>query len=228
MTAVGAPTARRLAAAGALAFMAAGALLIAASWSRWGVPCWPDLDSPACLTVQDHRFDYLLPTEPWTPLGRTAHLAGVAYLMLAVGMALVFAAARSAGWARGLQALLVGSALGIGLVTLASARAGEPIGFEWVILPWLLSPLLVATILVDIVSLSDDRAVLSDRAWCAWAGMLILAHPFLGLVLTMIAVDYNPHDTTPWDGMLGGGAFVGAGLIVLTGLATRRRAPAQR
>jgi hypothetical protein len=41
-------------------------------------------------------------------------------------------------------------------------------------------------------------------------------------------VDDNPHDTTPWDGMLGGGAFIGAGLIVLAGLAALLRVPVQR
>lgn len=231
MTADGTSPTRRLAFSGAAALVAAGALLMAASWTRWKGACGPGLDSVACLTVQDHRFDYVLPSEPAGSIGLTTLFAGAAYVLLAAGLALVFAAARSAVWARVLQGVLVGSALGTGLVTLLSAGAGHSIGYEWVIVPWLMGPLLIATILADIVSQGDDDAVMSDRAWCAWAGALVLAHPIIEFMLTPMMVRYQSHDTTPWDGMVGGAAFVLAGLVVLGGLArtaARRRQSAQR
>lgn len=221
--------ARRSAAVGAGAFIGAGALLILASVVRWGAACGSGLDTPACLAAQDHLLDYLLPSEPWTPVGMTAVPAGLAYLLAAAGLALVFAAARSSGWARVLQAVLVGSVFGIGMVTLLSGAAGHPVGFGWVGLPWMLGPLLMASVLVDLLSQDSGRAVLSDRAWCAWVALLVAATPMVELVLTSMLAGYSSHDTTPWDGVVSGGAFVLAGVVVLVGLvrtAARRRVTA--
>lgn len=223
---------RPLAAAGGVAFLGAGALTVAPAWIRWHDTCGPGLDTEACVIVQDHRFDYLLPSEPWEPIGATPLLIGLAHVLLAVGLTLLFAVDRSPAWARLLQAVLVGSVLGVAIVTLASAALGHPIGCEWVGIPLLLSPLIVATLLVE--QLAQDVAdwVMPGWAWCGWAIVVVLANPLLQFVLTTILLGgYESYDTPPWDGLLSGAGFVVAGLIVLAGPArtvTRQRRPAQR
>jgi len=72
---------------------------------------------------------------------------------------------------------------------------------------------------------------MSERAWCAWAGALLLANPFFEFIVMPILVGHQSYDTTPWDGLLTGSAFALAGLVVLGGLSravARRRVPAQR
>lgn len=219
---------RILAGSGGVASVAAGALVIAASWVRWGDSCAPGFDSSACVNAQDHRSDILATGNPWEPIGNSAVLAGLGYVLLGVGLALVFAALPSPAWARVLQAMLAGSVLGVGAITLLSLPAGESIGFEWAGLPWLMSPILLPTVLVEGFMEGRPDAVMPPWAWGAWAGMLILAHPIVEYVLTAVVVGYDPFDSTPWEGMISGGAFVGAGLIVLSCVVVRRRVPAQR
>lgn len=233
MTAVGTPTARPLAAAaaGGAALVGAGALVMGASWVRWGDSCGPGYDSAACLNAQDHRSDILATGNPWEPIGNSAVLAGIGYILLAVGLALTFAVLASPIWARAIQVMLVGSVLGLGVITLLSQRAGEAIGFEWLGVPWLLSPVLVSTALLGALMGGETGGVMSPWAWAVWGGVLILANPILEYILTTMVVGYEPFDSTPWEGMISGGAFVAAGLLVLGGLAraaVRRRVPAQR
>lgn len=219
---------RMLAGSGGVASVGAGALVIAASWVRWGDSCGPGFDNTACIDAQDHRSEILALGNPWEPIGNSAELAGLGYVLLAVGLALAFAALPSPAWARVLQATLVGSVLGMGVITLLSLQAGESIGFEWVGLPWLMSPILLPTVLLEGFMDSRPDAVMPPWAWGTWAGLLILAHPVVEYILTAIVVGYEPFDSTPWDGMISGGAFVGAGLFVFGWAVARRRVPAHR
>src|SRR5688572_7641692 len=68
----------------------AGALCVAAAAQRWWPACKPgDFDAVACIERQDHLYDYVAPTAPWVPIGDAAQFAGVALVLLALGLALL-------------------------------------------------------------------------------------------------------------------------------------------
>ena len=72
--------ARLIRAVVAVALLAAGVLLHAASWQRWAGAC-PFPGGPetgACNVRQDHLYDFLVVADPWQPVGTAAQQAGVA------------------------------------------------------------------------------------------------------------------------------------------------------
>ncbi|MDD9204850.1 hypothetical protein PU560_00055, partial [Georgenia sp. 10Sc9-8] len=55
--------------------------------------CFVDgMESDRCQLIQDHRYDYELPAEPWVPIHGAAQLEGVSYLALGLALLAVTAA----------------------------------------------------------------------------------------------------------------------------------------
>ena len=73
-----------------LLLAAAGVLQVGASVQRWWPACRSrDYETAACLRVQDHHFDFVLPQEGWVPLGHEAVLAGLSLLLIGTAVTLL-------------------------------------------------------------------------------------------------------------------------------------------
>lgn len=186
-----------------------GLLLVAAARERWGAVClpWGDYETHACLMRQDHRYDFLLPADPWDRVGEDATLAGVALLLLGVaaagipvlllgaGRARMPAWARAGGWAG--TALLSATFLGAGWVTLQAGLTGDApaespeYGIGW-LLAW--PAALVALALVgEALGLPGGR-----WRWLAVV-LLVLSTPLATFLLVEpLAMGYMSYDTAPW------------------------------
>ena len=215
-----------------LLFLVAGGLSIAAARLRWGPACGDGFDTAPCVLIQDHRYDYLLPTEPWDPVPGAAEIAGVSYIVIGLAIALIFAAVRSAVWVRMLQALLVLSVLLLGVTTFLSGRAGVPIEPATAVASWLMPLWMVAAPMALVIMFTrwavgpEDDGLLPALAWALWAGLLVLATPFPEYFIASLAVGYTSHDTTPWTGAVSGVMVALAGIVLLAGVgwnSVRRR-----
>jgi hypothetical protein len=187
-----------------LALVAAGVLLWVASSQRWSGFCpWGgDPGTRACDLRQDHRYDFLLPADPWIPVGSSAELGGAALLVVA-------AALLPATWAlRGRRPGLLLTAMAaacvlayasIGLATLRSGLTGqvvEPGSPGLAFAGWLLAPTVLLGTLVVLA-----------RGWArAAAVLLILGSP----MVAMVSYAIGSFDAAPWweatMGVLLGGA----------------------
>ncbi|MFC7495487.1 MULTISPECIES: hypothetical protein [unclassified Nocardioides] len=191
----------RIVAASALA--AAGALTFAAAWERW----WPacprgGFDSAACLRVQSHELDYLVPSAPWQPTGQSATYAGFALLALALAaltLPLVLRPTRPVGrWriTRLLLGVVPAGALGVlGATTLRSGQTGEPATG---------SALLATAFVVWAVAWPGALMVFAALAPGRPHGIVLAALVGLStpvpvvLAAGPIAAGYVSHDTAPW------------------------------
>ena len=67
----------------ALLFAVSSVLQLNASMQRW--IAFGNSADAAELSVEDHVYDYYLPTEEWVPIGSAAELLGIGLLLVAVG-----------------------------------------------------------------------------------------------------------------------------------------------
>ncbi|SEC98887.1 hypothetical protein SAMN04489844_3411 [Nocardioides exalbidus] len=172
--------------------VASGALMFAASRQRWASACpyGGSPDTPACEVRQDHRFDVVVPSDPWTPIGTSAQQAGWSLLVLASAMLLLpfaLAAGRAAvGWGLG-AVVAAGGIADIGQATLRSGLAGRPIApltESGSLLWWCLVP---TVLLVGLLWKS--------RGWPrAGAAFVLLGSPFVAALTYGI----GSFDAAPW------------------------------
>lgn len=192
-----------------LLLVAAGGLMSAASWQRWADACrWGDGDTRACLTRQDHRYDFLVPTTGWEPVGTAAELAGVSLIVLAVAFALLPWATTDRRPGRVGRVALTGAVLAqvaVGVATLLSGTSGEvvrPVTAALAVYLWLLWP---PALLV--------RFGLGARGWARAACVLLLLATPLVAALTYANGSF---DARPWWEAVSALLTVGAGLCLLT------------
>lgn len=174
-----------------LLLVASGALLYAASWQRWSGACaWAQDEGAQCLPRQDHRYDVLLTSEPWEPVGVAAELAGWSLLVLALAALLLPAATsgRRPGVASAALSVAVAAALAdVGIATLRSGLAGElvdPVSGGVAGTLWVLAyPALVVVLAVG------------SHGWArAAAVLLLLATPLVAAFTYAV----GPYDAQPW------------------------------
>ncbi|TIC89111.1 hypothetical protein E8D34_00985 [Nocardioides sp. GY 10113] len=184
----------------------AAGLTFAAAWQRW----WPacprgGFDSAACLAVQSHEYDYLVPSDPWVPIGRAAELAGASLLVLAVAAAVLPLVLRPGPLHAGTRLLVVLTALVpaagltlLGLVTLRAGMVGHPVAPD---LPVLTLGYLACGVFwpAALVWLAATRP--RPRAAALTTAVLVaLATPIPALlVLGPLAAGYTSYDTAPWS-----------------------------
>ncbi|KQV69709.1 hypothetical protein ASC64_07710 [Nocardioides sp. Root122] len=197
------------------ALVASGTLMYAASWQRWAGAClWgQDQDTFACNRRQDHLYDFLLPTEPWQPVGSAAELAGVSLIVLA--LALPFLATAVGGHRPGAAAAtaLLLSTLAVadvGVATLRSGLAGEvvgPVSADLALWLWLFVPLGLFVVLA-----------VRGRGWArAGAILLVLGSP----LVAAFSYALGSFDTAPWWEAVSGVLTGAGGLCVLTAAVRR-------
>ncbi len=195
-------------------------LQAAASAQRWVVAAadWERTDA----SIEDGRFDYLYPSDPWEPIGSAAELAGIAHLAFALAVVTLVVAVLPPSASRVVVLLMVAvpSAL-LGVHALACGLMGSP----QPALAWLAGPALLAVLVVQTVGLVW-LAILSaarNPAWSIAAGLMIGATP-LGYVVAMafiapLIVGYTSYDTTPFTESVVAVWPAAAAVALLAGLA---------
>ena len=193
----------------ALALLAAGGLLIAASWQRWYPACWGDgIVSDGCSRLEAHEYDFWMPSgEPWYPLGNAAELAGLAMLLLAVAVVgLPWALAGRMPGRLSLAATAVAAvSVGVlGVQSLWSGLAGEVVEIPLLALAgygWGLGLTGLTARLVQAAPSWPQRLA---------GGALILASP-------PVAFGYwlGSYDSRPWYEAVGGAFTAAAGLLLV-------------
>ena len=204
---------------------ASGVLMILSARERWWPACrLGDFDAPDCSSLQDHLYDFMLPSEPWVPVGAAAQVGAGALLLL--GLALLFLP-----WLLGgdhwpavtlpLGAVLAATTLVIAMVTWwssVSGRAVEVPGLAWVVWLWILSPV---ALLITVFSIEN-----ADRwpsiPWRLLVAVLVSASTPLGeFFLAPALLGYVSYDTIPWSEAVSGAFLVVAGFALWP--ATRSR-----
>lgn len=208
---------------GGLALVTAGVLSIRGAFERW----WPacaigDYDSDGCMPLQDHKFDYLVPMDPWAPVGDAHQWQGAALLVLACGVICLLPSLGRRTPARlALQmgvVIVAGAIAVVGLTTLVATASGiaTPSAVRTVAF-WLWGGVGVfvfaGVALIDSVLINRMPPPAEFRR-TPWV-LLSLATPviflvFVGPVLTM----YGSHDTAPWTEATFGWLLIAAGVTV--------------
>lgn len=186
-----------------LLLASAGGFAVAAAQRWWPACPRGAFDSDACLRLQDHEFDYLYPSDPWTPVGTAAQDAGVATLLLAAAAVLLpLVLARRVRWVPLLVAGVVGAALTVvGLHQWTSGVTGQvqpqsaaaAAGFVWLVVV----PAVVLVWAARATSGARERSR-RVRTWLL-AAALVASTPLPVALLGPVVLLYGSHDTTPWS-----------------------------
>lgn len=203
----------------AAALLGSAALMYAASWQRWSVACpWGSSDTAACTARQDHLYDFILPTDPWEPIGTSAQLAGASVVLGALalpGLAVALRHGRRIGPVAVLAMLVaVLAALDVGTATVRSGLDGDvvrPLTDDLALSLWLLAPLGVLV-----------WAGVGARGWgIAGVGLLCAGSP----LVASFSYAIGPYDAAPWwEAAMAVLTAAGALCVLLTAV----RRPARR
>ena len=214
-----------------LALAASGALTFAAAYERWWPACpHGDLDASACVRLQSHEFDYLVPTTPWQPIGQDAEYAGLALLALALAalvLPFVLRPATPPGpwriFAVVLAVVPAGALAVLGVATLRAGLTGEPTSVPAVIGPAVLVWAVAWPAALTAYAVLAPGRTGRPRA-VAVAVLLALSTPVpVLLLLGPIAAGYTSYDTVPWTEATAAPLLLVAALLV--GWPARLRRP---
>ncbi|WP_104133959.1 hypothetical protein [Cryobacterium sp. Y62] len=203
-------------------FLGSALLQLVASLERWGVLMGSS--TSADTSIEDHRFDYSYPADPWENLGSTAQFFGLSLLLVALG---ILAMARVAGNSRvkRMLSLITAASFGVaGLHALVSGLLGVPSPLQFL-------PVQVSLNLVGVVGLIILAACWLNTSRAASASCLLLLGvtlPGYLLVTFQIApaiVGYQSHDTTPFTETIVAVSTAAAGvaMLVAAGVTARSR-----
>ncbi|MWV48262.1 hypothetical protein GRS96_03100 [Rathayibacter sp. VKM Ac-2803] len=213
---------RRRWALGAAGLLLASAVLqLLASIERWVVAA--DGSAREDSTIEDHRFDYSFPADPWENVGSAAQLHGIGTILLALGVLAAHRAFTPRGRVAGLLALLVAVSFGLlGLHALVSGVLGAPTPLQNVGLQLVLSTIPA----VALVALALLWA--TESPFAAVAAVFLLGATLPGYLLAAFAIapmimNYQSYDTTPWTEAVVAASIAVAGLLVLVARPAPRR-----
>lgn len=226
--------------AAVLLLTTAAATGLQAAWSRWAV-CYVDVDPPvsglpaaraaACEALQDHLYDYTLPSDPWVPIADAAQREGLSYLALGLAVALVAVTIADRWLVRAAGAAVGAMWLALGVPTLRSGLAGEPVG------PDLPAGVGALFFLMPFVTLALAAFAASRGTGDGWGEALFwvamaLAQPVPEFFITLML--WGSYDSSPLTGFARSVVVIGAAVAVAATLVsssrrsalTRRRATA--
>ena len=193
----------------AVALMAAGALMYAASWQRWSGRCpWGnDPDTRTCDLRMDHLYDFLPPAQPWEPAGRAAELAGASLLVFAAALVLLpwaLAGRRPGPGTAAALLVCVVALVDVGTAVLRSGLSGtvvQPLAGDTTFWIWVLG-----------VPVLCGWLALRSRGWSVGAAvLLVLGSPLVAAFTYAI----GSFDANPWYEAIIGVFMGGAGLCLL-------------
>ena len=211
-------------------FLAAAALQLVASLERWVVLSASRTRTD--ISIEDHRFDYSYPADPWQDLGTTAQFFGVGLLLLALGITAVArsVAHRDGGLERMLTVATAASFGITGVHALVSGLIGVPSPLQFLPVQLFLSLVGFA----GLIALSVRWLLVSWASSVACLLLLAVTLPGTIVVTFQIApaiVGYQSHDTTPFTETIVAVSTAAAGvaMLVAAGVAalSRRRSAAQ-
>lgn len=191
--------------------------MIMSARERWWPACrLGDFDAPDCIRLQDHRYDFIAPSEPWVPVGAAAQLAAGALVLL--GLALLLLPWLLGGDHRAAVTLPVGALLAATLLAIAvmTARSGfsgrvvEMPGLTWAYWLWILLPIA----LVASVVFSERADPTPGISWRLVVAVLVSASTPLGEFFIASALLGASYDTTPWSEAVSGAFLVAAGVAL--------------
>jgi hypothetical protein len=204
--------------AGPGCLMASGLLAVAAAAQRWWPACLPgDLDSAACLTMQDSAHDFMVPNQGWTPDAGAAELYGVGLLLLAV--ACVVLPGLLVGSDPGAQLTVASWVVALGIAVVGSATAlsglrGQVVtvpGHEAAAVLWVLGPPVLA-----VLGLVSGRLTSARFGWrMGVVAALLVGNPAAQFLFAPAVLGYVSHDTTPWTEAVGGAGLAVGGALLL-------------
>ncbi len=193
-----------------LVLAASAVLLLLASTQRW-VTAWEHWDR-ADYWVEDHRFDYFFPADPWEPIGDAAQLFGAGYALIPIALLLLAGLARGRWILAGvLGAIVAGHPFALfGIHAVWSGLLGAPSPLAGPLsaygapgpLAWL-----VDADLLGIAGLLGTAALVVALARSAakeWIPVAVLLLPTTGLGYIVAAFGIAPmfadasYDTTRW------------------------------
>ena len=187
--------------------VSAAVMFVVAAAQRWWPACGRGMfDTDACLRLQDHAFDYLFASDPWTPLGHAAQYAGVAFLLLAGAAAVLpFLLVRRPLWLQVPAAVLGAAALAvIGASAWTSGQTGRPQQGDALDAAGLVWTIAVPGALGVWSMIDLTREPWPGERHLRWRGALtatLVASTPLPQVLLLgpAIVGYSSHDTSPWS-----------------------------
>lgn len=208
--------------AGASALLAlSGVLTVAASAQRWWPACAVgDFDTGDCVGLQDHAYDYVVPSDPWVPVGAAAQLHGVAMLLLAGAVLLLPGLLSGRRLGRGFVITTVVVSVGIAAMavqTLLSGFAGQVVAVPGLWLPGLVWVFGWPALMVASAASAEDAPPRVKVGRWAVVGCVLVGNPFAQFLIVPLLLAYASHDMTPWAEAVGGVILIGAaGLVWLT------------
>ncbi|KFF58459.1 hypothetical protein JF66_18420 [Cryobacterium sp. MLB-32] len=206
-------------------FLGSAALQLIASLQRWVIVSaeWTRTDR----LIEDHRFDYSYPADPWENVGTAAQLFGLGVILLAFGVvALARACRRLPDRGTTVVTVVVALAFGItGLHAVVSGLAGIPSPAQYLSVQLILS-------IVQIIGLLFLGLRWLTVSWgAAIACVFLLGSTLPGYLAATFLIapaiaGYQSYDTTPWTETIVAAttALAGLWLLVAVGIAKLRSA----
>jgi hypothetical protein len=199
--------------------LASAVMFVAAAAQRWWPACRRGaFETDACLRLQDHAFDHLLVSDPWTPAGHAAQYAGAAMILLAGAAAVLpFLLVRRPLWFSVPVAFSTAGALTVlGAHAWTSGVTGQVQPT-----PGITAAALVLTVVVPVAAgiwaareLGAGPDPARDRWTRALAAALIVSSPLPTELLGPLVVLYSSHDTSPWSDAVVALPLAAAALLV--------------
>jgi hypothetical protein len=198
-----------------LLLLASAALQIQASLQRWVVA---RAGRPAGdVSIEDHRYDYGMPSGSWEPIGTAAQVHGAGLILLAAGVA-------AFGWVlpRGRRRLKASSIVAIAVPSLLLGINGVIAGLTGQVTG--IGDVTAFLSLVNLLGFVGLAALVSDatttRRAEAWVGAFLFGSSPVGyfiatFVIAPILHGDTSYATTPWTETVIGTTTAAAGLAAL-------------
>lgn len=206
-------TRTRLSLVAATALLGSAALQGAAARERWVVVggAWSRED----VSIEDGRFDYVFPADPWENVGAAAQLYGAGLVLAAVAVFVLGVTVAGRAGADRLVTTAIAATFGLnGVHAAVSAVLGAPSPLAFVPLFSLLSTT-AAIGLAVMAARWMRRAPLTALAlllliWLTMPGYLVASFQIAPAIM-----GYQSHDTTPGSEAVAAVATAAAGAMVL-------------
>jgi len=206
-------------------FLGSAMLQIVASLERWVV--LKDSATRTDTSIEDHRFDYSYPADPWENLGTTAQLFGVGLLLVALGILAMSRVARN-GRAERILSFVTAASFGIaGVHALGSGLLGVPSPLQFLPVQVLLG--LVGFVGLIILAARWMRTARAVSVSCVLLlGVTLPGYLLATFQIAPVLAGYQSHDTTPFTETIVALSTAAAGVAMLVAagaaaLSRRRR-----